>query len=815
MAQPGTPPRIVLFGVLAVLPMFGDPPATPAPPPVQTVMVPASSNQATAIVHLSGIDKPATQDLQVNVPPSDDRVVPTLTITGVAGAAKDWDVSLKAEQLISFGETIATLSYKGQPAQIVRFFKPGLVVKTPDGGFTAKEESFRSLGKWVPWLYQAGTPLTIVLENPAAAEYPVVRGRLRFQDTDVCEATTDKAPLGQLGDNSKCNDPAQWASFPVTRFTSITLRAMGAESWFRDLQTGRPKSAKRKGMLTLRYDGPAEGATAPVYEQNIPLEVQFEPSSSSTLWTLLQIAAGLLAGALLSLILRVTIPNYRRKRAIKEQFAQATKATRAISDGVNSMLRVLLRVERLALQSSLRGAWIGGPGFAEVAQRVEQGLATTKRKIDFAKRLDAARSRQSGLADQDAPPTRLDSIDRHIAAASDALLREQLGEQDWVFIQQRLEAVDKLLGEPTQEEKDAFEALMVQRWKSIRDFFQTETDGSLKVPPVLLEMKECFPSVECLPDAKKDPDGSGWVKNIGLTRADLQLSALALIRDFQFLLPSTGLSTPPWSLVKGDLTSLLQAPGIESLTVARRILRELEQRIPITRIEDALRAREADIEVDPQVASRNEKTRLFLRFRDQDLNSAAARLFLECEWDLEDRPGTRHIEWWTALQARVGIHPADQPETTLPERRPGTKLRERGWEIYHYFEDNVAQSDITIRFYKYGKLLTTPADGEGQTEPVALTYDKTVFPGAQDVSSDRWWRFYRNEKLQRIMPEALQLAAALLVPLAALAVSQAGQSTSGQWWDLIGIGFGSETIRNILTGTPEQNSPPAQASPAK
>ncbi len=806
--------------VAAAVPMPGDPPASQPSLPVQTVIVSATAESATATVHLPGIDRPQLPDLQVTVPSSDDRSAPKVTITGVTGAAKDWDVGLTAEALNSFGESIATLLYKGQPKSIVRFLKPGLVVKRPDGGFTAKEESFRSLrslGAWFPW-HADGTPLTIVLENPASVAYPKVRARLRFQDTDVCEAATDSAQSGNPGDNSKCDDPAHWASFAAARFTTTTLRASGAKSWFRDAQSGYPKSAKRAGTLTLRYD-PAPGSNAPVYEQNIPLEVQFDPSSSSLFFTLLKIGAGLLAGALLSLILRVTIPNYRRKRAIKEQFAQAKKATRGISDAVNSMLRVLLRVERLTLESNLRTAWIGGPGFGEVAQRVEQGLAATKRKIDFAKRLDAAVCRKSGLAEQDAPPTRLDNIDRNIAAITDALLREQLGEQDWVFIQQRLEALDKLLGEPSQEELDAFQALLVQRWKSISDFFKRHDDGSLKVPDALLPMKDCFPMRECLPNSD-DPDGSRWVKDIGLTRADLQLSALALVRDFLFLLPPTGLTAEPYSLVKNDLTFLLQTPGIETLSAARRILRELEQRTPVWKIEVALRAHEAVIEVDPQIPSRNENTRLFLRFRDPELNGSIARTFLECEWELQDRPGTKPPGWWTSLQAKAGIRPQDPPVT---------KLHERGWEIYHYFENNITESQIKVRFYEYGKHLKTkpptpPQAGQGQPEqgqpeqaqlePPVLEYQRTVFPGAQDINRDRWWRFYRNEKFQRIMPEALQLGAALLVPLAALAVSQAGQA-GGQWWDLIGIGFGSETIRNILTGTPEQSGAASQPSPPK
>ena len=64
-----------------------------------------------------------------------------------------------------------------------------------------------------------------------------------------------------------------------------------------------------------------------------------------------------------------------------------------------------------------------------------------------------------------------------------------------------------------------------------------------------------------------------------------------------------------------------------------------------------------------------------------------------------------------------------------------------------------------------------------------------------------------------MVPEALQLGAALLVPLAALAVTQAGEGSSGNWWDLVGVGFGSEMIRNILTAAPPQAGPSTPTAP--
>src|SRR5450755_2461810 len=104
MALSRTLPRIALFGVLSALSILGDPPAVQGALPVQTVLVPATADEAIATIHLSGIDQPQPQELQVTVPSSDEQIAPTVTITGVTGAAKDWDVALKAEHLITFGE---------------------------------------------------------------------------------------------------------------------------------------------------------------------------------------------------------------------------------------------------------------------------------------------------------------------------------------------------------------------------------------------------------------------------------------------------------------------------------------------------------------------------------------------------------------------------------------------------------------------------------------------------------------------------------------------------------------------------------------
>lgn len=759
-----------------------------APP----VIVPATLDTAEATIRLRGIEKPEQKDLAAGLLENEfvkeRHIVPKVTLIESAGQDKDWDVKVKLDQLIPFGESKVALLYKGEKKATLRFYKAGLVIAVPaEGGFTARE----------------GSPLTLELKNQIANNYEKVRLRLRFQDLDVCQATTDRFEQtvkgkteAQTTKNTQpdCQDAAGWAAFKVPRYASVTVRINPAEKWFRDPQTGFARKAKLKGVLTLQFVG--EGSEALVHEQSLPLEVQFEPGSVAVLGGLARVGLFLLLGALSALCLRVVIPNYRRKKTLKEQLRAVAKATRGISDEVPSVLRVLLRVEQLTLDEMRRSGWVAGWNFPEAAQRVDQGLATLKRKVELARRLDTALSRLAILQQGNVPPTRLDAIERHLSMACEALKRDQLLEQDWVFIQQKLEAADKLLGEPSQEEKDAFDALLVQRWKSITEFFRVEGQA-LVVPDGLKGMEACFPSKDGLPK-EEDKDGAEWVKTIGATRADLQLSSLEVMRDLLFLAPSTGPNEGQWAEARNRLAILLATPAIENLKAARQLLDELAEGVNVTKLTQSLCANAAVIEVDPQSVASNEKVRLRVRFRDDRFQTAAARQSIKCEWEFRDRK----FQLPTSTKEVAALFKQEKESAGAQEPKPAVAAtcKEYGWEIYHYFESDIRQSDITVRFYLNGKVL--PEEGE------PIHYTHTVQPQAQaSTRNDKW------ERVWQVFPEALQILAALLVPIAALAVSQANEGTTGRWWELVGIGFGSETIRNILTGAPSETTP--QAAPPK
>jgi hypothetical protein len=232
--------------------------------------------------------------------------------------------------------------------------------------------------------------------------------------------------------------------------------------------------------------------------------------------------------------------------------------------------------------------------------------------------------------------------------------------------------------------------------------------------------------------------------------------------------------------------------------MARRKLLQLAEDVCEDDIIAALKSDGAYIDIDPQVVNPNQTVRMTTRFRDSRLNTATARAAIECEWRFHE---PRIEERWKARATR-GHQPdtSSQPATPPhPENHKGTtngcSMTECGWRVHRYFEPHVSEQTIQKCLFWRGQPIV---DERG--EPVTLT--RVVAPRVQSHHrNDQWERL-----LWRPAPQALQLLAALLVPLAALAVSTSGEGASSRWWDLVGLGFGSETIRNILTGQP---APPA------
>ena len=148
---------------------------------------------------------------------------------------------------------------------------------------------------------------------------------------------------------------------------------------------------------------------------------------------------------------------------------------------------------------------------------------------------------------------------------------------------------------------------------------------------------------------------------------------------------------------------------------------------------------------------------------------------------------------------QAALKPSDSlTHVTTPAEQEADKAtttplyyREKGWEVYHYFEERKGRYPLEVLFYFKGKLVM---DAKNPATSPSSTPTSSISPPAETKGTFYW------EQSKRIVFESLELFAALLVPLCALAVSTADKGSSSQWWQLLGLGFGSDTIRNVLSG---------------
>ena len=887
--------------------------AAPAALSEPAILVAADREDATAKVLLQGLEAaPAEGDLEVGMLTSVQQpnvlIRPTVTFISTTASDKtdktpDFLTKLTFHGLVPFGDSSAPLLYKGRQVKVLHFSKPGLIARPSTGDAIVAQE---------------GEPLLLVLENPSTPQYASVRARLRFENTDACLFTPDQFGVsGEEGKASKtgssaaadaangkgvgptelsksrapqstgCEANSGWTSFGIPQYAQVTLPAQPQSEWFRDRNTQFPKSAKRTGWLTLRYQGAGSNA---IYEQSIALQIQFEPSGFSLIWALFCIFVWLLCGALLSLVLRVWVPNLKRKRQLNDQILDLERLTANISMNVDSNLRVLLEVKRRTLDEIRTGTAPIWPSYGAFAQRVEQALPSLKKHIEAAQNLDAALNRRRLLLEQGVALTRLSQIEDLLEGVSETLKQDQLSDEDWVSVNQQLSAAQKLVREPTLPDKEAFEALLSRRWNDIRDHFRQEANGELRIPPSLLDMEPCFPVASLLPQPAAD--ATLWVKSIGVVRADLQLSALQLLWDFEFLAPrdpsdsapSAGKPTEPpgastegehseapvaaaegapagtpvahadgkqaqtddhcfdklakrgqeakekWQEAKEELKPLLATPAIDNLRKAKLVLRRLAEQVGEEDIKKALEGGQALLMMDPNPLRPDTSIRFSVRFRNESLNSVAARKLVSCYWAFRDHQESASFYRRAKRYMRdlIRSHSGKVAAVTQAKRRAEADAAamkphwEDGWDVYHFFEKATDVSHICVNFDgSHGNPITPGAAGKmnADTGKASDGVGKKSDDADKESDDEKWWERTERprpgpcgpEAWSRVGLEFIQLVAALLVPLVALAASTLRGGSTGQWWELVALGFGSDTIKNILVGRDEPASPPPTA----
>jgi hypothetical protein len=753
-----------------------------APPSVRPpFLIRADQDQISdqVLVHSADGSKPEAADFATGLlssPQPNFTARPTINLVRTVGGVKtgDFIVDFSIEGLMPFGESSADLFYKGTQIDLLRFSRPGVGVSPPNGTtFVARQPG----------------PLLLIIDNHSAFAYKQVAARLRFQDHDFCmfEVGASQGASGKTPPVD-CGNEAAWHRFELPQYAQATLRATYLPTeWFQDPGSGYARSGKSVGTLTLHFaallvGGQDTPATPKVHEQNLPIEVQFEASTMALGRTLLQIFGLLVLGAAVSFLLRVSLPNMKRKRALKDQLGEMNKLIAGLSGDVDSRLRALLGSECLALNELRTEASPVAPNYVEYAKRVEQGLPILSRKVVVAQRLGAALERRRERINSGYEYRILEDSGALLRCVSRLVQKDQIGDDDWLAVNQSLAKAEKMLEEPDERARDTFESTLAGRWQALREHFGPRdadaklTKGSWIPPEAVKDMKPLFDSLPKEFYAQELDEFKRWIKDEQGTGgdADILVSALEYVTYVETIVPPKTASTV-WKTERENLCDLLLNAITQKLFDARDALWRLSENIFTNDVKQALADGQARLIVDPENPAVNQKFRTAVCFSDPHLGAATALDQLNCRWTVSTtmRGPRRWLKPW--------------------ERANVLKVKhEQGWHAFHYFENGSVSADISIEVSDGSdivKLATNPCGD---------------FPSISVVSTPTW---RGKEKYGRTILEIAQLAAALLIPLAALASSTVNGGGEGRWWAVAALGFGTDTIKNIILGKDDTATP--------
>ena len=689
-------------------------------------------------------------------------------VKAVAGAKPgDYIVDLRIEALMPFGESSADLLYKGTPIDLLRFSRPGVAVGPANGTAIIARQS---------------DPLLLVLDNHSAFTYKDVAARLRFQDRDFCvfevgapQATPPKVP-------TDCATEKSWNRFDIPQYTQVTLRAgsLPAE-WFQDPGSTYARSGKSTGALTLHF---ADGSqsTPRIHEQNLPIEAQFEAGTQSFGFTLLRIFALLALGAAISFLLRVSLPNMKRKRALKDQLAELNKQIGGLSGEVGSRLRTLLGSECLALDELRKETLPIAPNYADYAKRVDQGMPILSRKIAVAQRLQSALERHRALLNAGYAFKMLDDSEQLMHDISRLVQKNVLSDDDWQAVNQTLQKVETTLDRPDQDQDAAVSALAL-RWQDLREHFGPRdaagnlAQGPWSAPRTVQDMKPVFDFLPKefyaagLDEFKKwseANDGTGG-------NADLLVSSLEYV-TFAETIATPSTVSQVWREERDKMPDLLANVTTRKLFEVRDAQWRLVENIFKNDVTAALTSGQARFVVDPENPAENQRFRVSVCFLDPHLDESTSRDQLTCRWTFSTM----------MLGSRIWYQPW--------KRANFVKLKhEQGWHAFHYFENGSVSVDISVEVFDGSDMVKLGANPRGE------------FPSMRVIPAPN---LRLKEKYARTILEMAQLAAALLIPLVALASSTVNGGGEGRWWTLVGLGFGTDTIKTIITGKDDSPATP-------
>jgi len=614
--------------------------------------------------------------------------------------------------LCNFGEPIGTLrATKWRPAFAVKIMSP-----TPD----KPEFSFTK-----------SRPRQITLKNDDAMTYQVAVAA----EVDGIWSAASRVTLTPNG--------------------STSLELNPREEWF-------PKSAAIKernsdGSIRIQWPASQAGSQPALVERIIPFKAHLNSLGEfwQATWGYLFVLGFVILGGVCSMVLSNWVPNRLSRADIEEQLNDLARQTTGLSSRIDSGLRVFLRVERNRLLRLLRSRWIFSANFPDVVKQCSDKIAVLSKQIDLAGQLDRAREALEPLLQSEPIPVKINLVDRDLQKAADLLRRCDCTAEDLDAAKALILGATDRIGKMDQPDPDLVEKLTA-RIESLKTYVNLTPE-----PDALIELKKLFPKLF----GSFDPLAAAKLEPTQYSSVDLVTAQLELVRRYQAYYDS---NPPPPNFPKQDEgVRCFHTDTISGLRRAKLLLREIKEGIYVEQIEGAIAQRKVEIVVEPAPAE-DQLARFTVRFSSDDLNAAAARDELRCEWNFGH-----------------------------------DNLKETGWEAYHYFPP-----PRRGYWHRLWRRLWPWKKPESTTYTVQATFSKRI-PGPEDPKPLSIPKVIdvpeppANSSADRNLAEGVRLGIALVIALIGLLAGAREQLTK---LDVIPaaiavflLGFGADTIKNLIS----------------
>ena len=584
-----------------------------------------------------------------------------------------------------------------------------------------------------------GHDVSVTLKNNDDATYPVT---LAISFDDVASSPQDIT----IGPNS-----------------NVVVKFKTAPEWFdlRTLLRANPAMGVVEVRPTLSAFGGSTGNLA-VPGRSIGINAQlayFGPDKSQFVSTAVVFVV-LLLGGLFSLAANSLLPNTLKKLAYKKRLRSLADTTTAISIKVDSRLRVLLRLERNRLLTLLASSNALATDTSDIFQQVDAGIVALTTRVNVAQRLDELRNRfdHESLS---CPTSISDKIDQSLQKAADQVRTHILTDKMVVSANLSLDEAEQTLN--TLNDENALLQNIAARHKELLARAATFQAADLAA------LSQALPGIFSI--LSQVYDDTHPILPTNLMQVDDSVARVNTALDYAYVRATTTDPTIQTRLnVKyAALVQLLGTRDWRSLRAARDLVEQMRQNIfPEDLIED-LRAKQARITLDQQVARPYSPLEISICFFRHAYNQAKALEQLSCAWTFGDR------------------------------------LSEKGWAVCHFYQESGKKTinaaiPLTVSTMPPAPLVAGAAPAP---PPANATFSEDI-PVEATKSS-----FARQERFAIGFRFAIAFFFALVALISGAQDQLAKLDILPALIAVFLLGFGADTVKNILV---QQNVQPPSAA---